>query len=118
MTIRTMPFYPYEPDDPAEKRHGFTRASLFEALDARFEFGDETTRQFFHSAYWRTVLPKIREPEGELTRRWMTPGYGTKYHRAYPVRLRHVSRRPEHGLRWNDVAMVDAVRDFRPASAR
>ena len=71
---RFQPTFIYESDDPCETRAGFSRASLFEALDANFEFVNEDTRQFFHHAYWRAVLPKIRQPQGEFTRRWITPG--------------------------------------------
>jgi len=95
---RNQPAIIYESDGSCEVRNGFTRASLFEALDARFEFGDEVTRQFFHSTYWRAVLPKIRQPEGEFSRRWMTPG--SKYHGQFAYGCQYI---------WDTLFMLDPL---------
>ena len=97
---RPQPAIIFESADPGETRAGFTRASLYEALDARFEFGDEPTRQFFHQTYWRVVLPKIRPPQGQFTRRWMTPGHGTKYHGNYPYGCQYI---------WDTLFMLDPL---------
>lgn len=60
--------------DPTEKRAGWTRDELLEALDGRFQFTDEITRSFAADVLWRCVLPKIQAPEGLIKHRWMVPG--------------------------------------------
>lgn len=81
-----------------EATHGAFSAYSYTTLDERFEFADEPTRQFFHSTYWRTVLSKIREPEGEFPRRWITPG--SQYHGQFAYRAQYI---------WDTLFMLDPL---------
>lgn len=88
----------FDSQDPEIKRGGLTLSELKRELDRIIDFDSDETRDFVIKTYWRCVVDKIRQPQGAMQRRWMTPG--GRYHGQQAYEGQYI---------WDTMFMLDSL---------